>query len=73
MKPNRVGSGIDIPNDFNVIIEIPMNTDPIKYENRKKLVQCLLIDSCQRACITLVTMTIFRTRNRMTVIRLMCW
>jgi len=30
MNLNRVGSGIDIPNDFNVIIEIPMHTDPIK-------------------------------------------
>jgi len=29
MNLNRVGSGIDIPNDFNVIIEIPMNADSI--------------------------------------------
>jgi hypothetical protein len=26
----------DIPNDFNVIIEIPMNADPIKYEVDKE-------------------------------------
>jgi inorganic pyrophosphatase len=32
MNLDRVGSGTDIPNDFNVIIEIPMNADPIKYE-----------------------------------------
>ena len=25
-------AGRDVPNDFNVIIEIPMNADPIKYE-----------------------------------------
>ena len=32
MNLDRVGPGRDIPNDFNVIIEIPMNADPIKYE-----------------------------------------
>jgi inorganic pyrophosphatase len=32
MNLDRVDSGRDIPNDFNVIIEIPMNSDPIKYE-----------------------------------------
>lgn len=35
MNLNRVGSGIDIPNDFNVTIEIPMHTDRIKYEIEK--------------------------------------
>jgi hypothetical protein len=29
---DRVGSGRDVPNDFNVVIEIPMHADPIKYE-----------------------------------------
>jgi inorganic pyrophosphatase len=28
----RVPAGHDVPNDFNVIIEIPMRGDPIKYE-----------------------------------------
>jgi len=32
MSLNDVPSGRDLPNDFNVIIEIPMNADPIKYE-----------------------------------------
>jgi inorganic pyrophosphatase len=32
MSLNDVTSGRDVPNDFNVIIEIPMNADPIKYE-----------------------------------------
>ncbi len=32
MNLDRVTPGRDIPNDFNVIIEIPMNADPIKYE-----------------------------------------
>ena len=32
MSLNDVNSGRDVPNDFNVIIEIPMNADPIKYE-----------------------------------------
>ena len=36
MNLDRVDSGHDIPNDFNVIIEIPMNSDPVKYEVDKK-------------------------------------
>lgn len=36
MSLNRVNAGRDVPNDFNVIIEIPMNADPIKYEVDKE-------------------------------------
>jgi len=36
MNLDRVGPGRDLPNDFNVIIEIPMNADPIKYEVDKE-------------------------------------
>jgi inorganic pyrophosphatase len=36
MNLDRVGPGRDLPNDFNVIIEIPMNGDPIKYEVDKE-------------------------------------
>ncbi|MCL2309467.1 MAG: inorganic diphosphatase [Proteobacteria bacterium] len=32
MAFDRVPAGHDVPNDFNVIIEIPMHGDPIKYE-----------------------------------------
>ena len=32
MNLDRVGSGRDLPEEFNVIIEIPMNSDPVKYE-----------------------------------------
>ena len=36
MNLDRVTSGRDVPNDFNVIVEIPMNADPIKYEVDKE-------------------------------------
>jgi inorganic pyrophosphatase len=36
MNLDRVDSGRDLPNDVNVIIEIPMNADPIKYEVDKE-------------------------------------
>ena len=36
MNVDRVPSGRDVPNDINVIIEIPMNGDPIKYELDKE-------------------------------------
>ena len=32
MNLDRVTTGRDVPNDVNVIIEIPMNAEPIKYE-----------------------------------------
>jgi len=36
MSLNLVPAGRDLPNDFNVVIEIPMNADPIKYEVDKE-------------------------------------
>lgn len=36
MSLNLVPSGKDLPNDFNVIIEIPANADPVKYEVDKE-------------------------------------
>jgi len=32
MQLNKVDAGRDIPNDLNVIIEIPANANPVKYE-----------------------------------------
>jgi inorganic pyrophosphatase len=36
MNLDRVTSGVDVPNDINVIIEIPAHSDPVKYEVDKK-------------------------------------
>ncbi|MBS1161861.1 MAG: Inorganic diphosphatase [Proteobacteria bacterium] len=36
MALNNVPSGKSLPNDFNVIIEIPKNSDPVKYEVDKE-------------------------------------
>ena len=36
MSLDRVPAGKDLPNDFNVIIEIPMNANPVKYEVDKE-------------------------------------
>ena len=36
MSLNLVPTGRDVPNDVNVIIEIPMNSEPVKYEVDKK-------------------------------------
>ena len=32
MSWDRVPTGRDVPNDVNVVIEIPMNNEPVKYE-----------------------------------------
>src|SRR5487761_2572985 len=36
MSLNKVPSGKDLPNDFNVVIEIPMHGEPVKYEVDKE-------------------------------------
>jgi inorganic pyrophosphatase len=36
MGLDRVNAGRGMPDDFNVVIEIPMNADPIKYEVDKE-------------------------------------
>ena len=36
MGLDRVPSGKALPNDFNVVIEIPMHADPVKYEVDKE-------------------------------------
>jgi inorganic pyrophosphatase len=37
MSLHNVSPGDKAPEEFNVIIEIPMNADPIKYEVRRPL------------------------------------
>jgi inorganic pyrophosphatase len=32
MSLDQVDAGRDVPEDFNVVIEIPMNSEPVKYE-----------------------------------------
>jgi len=36
MNLDRVGPGRSVPDEINVIIEIPMNSDPVKYEVDKE-------------------------------------
>ena len=36
MSFDKLSSGRDAPNDINVVIEIPMNGEPIKYEVDKE-------------------------------------
>ncbi len=36
MNLDRVTSGLNLPNDINVIIEIPSHSDPVKYEVDKE-------------------------------------
>ena len=36
MSLNQVTPGSKVPDAFNVIIEIPMNSDPVKYEVDKE-------------------------------------
>ncbi len=35
MDVNKIPAGVDLPHDFNVVIEIPANSAPIKFEHDK--------------------------------------
>ncbi len=45
MNLDRVSSGNSLPDEINVIIEIPALSDPVKYEVDKKQARCSLIAS----------------------------
>ena len=68
----RVTAGRDLPRDFNVIVEIPANSAPIKYEVDKESVPCLSIVSSVRRCTIPAITAIFRRRLQTTATRLTC-
>lgn len=43
MSLDRVPAGANLPDEFNVIIEIPMNADPVKYEVDEET-GCVFVD-----------------------------
>ncbi|AOY00021.1 MULTISPECIES: inorganic diphosphatase [Jeongeupia] len=43
MDISKIPAGKDLPNDFNVIIEIPANAPPVKYEFDKEA-GCIIVD-----------------------------
>ncbi len=49
MNINNLSAGKDVPNDINVIIEIPANADPIKYEVDKDS-GAVLVDRFMGSC-----------------------
>ena len=61
MSLDKVAPGKNVPESFNVIIEIPMNADPVKYEVDKES-GAIFVD---RFCF-------WFSSQRMTVISLIC-
>ena len=51
MSLDRVPAGADVPNDCNVVIEIPMRADPIKYEVDKET-GAVFVDRFMRSCLS---------------------
>ena len=73
MNLDRVTTGRDVPNDVNVIIEVPIGGEPIKYE-LDKAAGTLVVDRFLHTPMRYPgNYGSCRTRYRMTVIRLMCW
>lgn len=50
MSLNHVPAGLSLPDDIYVIIEIPANANPIKYEVNKAAERYLLTDLCLLRC-----------------------
>ena len=73
MSLHNVIPGPKAPEEFNVIIEIPMNADPIKYEVDENRERCLSIASCPQRCTTRAITATSRKPWRMTATRLMSW
>jgi len=73
MNLDRVGSGNDVPNEINVIIEIPAHSDPVKYELDKKTGAMFVDRFMSTAMHYPSTMVMSRTHCPATVTRSTCW
>jgi len=73
MGLDQVNSGRAVPDDFNVVIEIPMNADPIKYEVDKDS-GALFVDRFIGTAMHYRAITgTCRTRSPTTATRSTCW
>jgi inorganic pyrophosphatase len=54
---DRVSPGADVPNDINVIIEIPSHSDPVKYDCNYGYIPHTLSDDGDAADVLVVTPT----------------
>ncbi len=50
MDLSQINPGLDIPNEINVVIEIPVRGEPVKYEIEKVLVLFSLTAFWKRRC-----------------------
>jgi inorganic pyrophosphatase len=71
MNLDKVGPGRSVPNDINVIIEIPTQSHPVKYEVDKETGAMFVDRFLSTAMYYPAIMAIFRRHCLMTVIRLM--
>ena len=61
MGLDLVQTGKDVPNEVNVIIEIPKDAEPVKYEVDKATGAISSTVSCRRRCATPAITVTFRT------------
>lgn len=57
MNLDRVSSGKDVPNEINVIIEIPSHSDPVKYEVDKET-GAMFVDHFMNTAMHVYTVTL---------------
>jgi hypothetical protein len=73
MRIDKIPTGVNPPDDLNVIIEVPTGGEPVKYEFDKEAARCSSTASCTRRCAIRPTTASCRTRCRPTAIRWMRW
>lgn len=62
MRINAIPIGFNPPEDINVIVEVAIGGEPIKYEMDKEAVRWWWIVFFTRRCITPATTVLFRIR-----------
>ena len=73
MRLDAIAVGNNPPDDINVVVEVGIGGEPIKYEMNKAAGTLFVDRFCIRQCAIQATMALFRTPFRMMTIRLMCW
>ena len=73
MGLDLVPTGKNPPEEINVIIEIPKDAEPVKYEVDKASGAIFVVACCRRRCATRATTATSRTRCAATAIRPTCW
>ena len=72
MRLDAIAIGLDPPRDVNVVIEVSIGGEPIKYEMDKAAGTLWSTASCTRRCVILATTALCRIRYHRMATRSTC-